>query len=259
MPILKVRGAVEKYKVLSNYVNKDNLHWLNGRGPEKSKTKFRNYTIFDKIKNFGFKGETMVDVGCGDGSLLEIFSAHFDSLIGITPTIDECAAISRYKSSRNVSYKVSLSDNLDIKTESVDLLVCNNVLHGIGSCEKLFRDSLQEFSRVLKREGVLFLGELPCADEYKNRSYGTSVINYLIHLFKRTSPKFCARELNRMIISSFTKRPYILQPQNGFYCDVGRAILELRSAGMLIQFVDESDKNADGSKVKRYDYVTVKG
>lgn len=113
--------------------------------------KLNEIKIFKSIINKDSVGNTLV-VGCGEkgyecAAIAEIFS---DKVLGIDVNLNEEAA---FKHPR-ISLLKGNATALDFENESFDIVYCYHVLEHIENYNK----ALSEIKRVLKQEGILYLG-----------------------------------------------------------------------------------------------------
>ena len=154
--ILIFRNMKSKYSWIAK--NED-YYKLSGRVTEKS-TKTRNTfikaNILDnlKINYFNKNGSVLVDVGCGDGSLASELKIYFSNVILTVLTKEEEYVL---KKKRVEDILVCNSHTIPLKDNSVDFIICNSVLH---SHEIDLNRSIREFNRILKKGGILFIGEM---------------------------------------------------------------------------------------------------
>ena len=72
---------------------------------------------------------------------------------GIIPTegkLTKLREIFKKKITKKIEFYLGKSNKIPIKDNSVDLILCNCVLHGVGFNIDDFKDSLREFNRVQK-------------------------------------------------------------------------------------------------------------
>ena len=109
--------------------------------------------LIDYIKDLS-KSPVIIDAGCGKGYKTNwLSSLNKDAeVIGIDFSTSVNAAARRYSNNKQISFLQADISKLPIQTNSVDLIVCDQVLHHTFSPPK----TLKEFSRVLKKGGRLF-------------------------------------------------------------------------------------------------------
>ncbi len=100
--------------------------------------------------------ETILDVGCNEGGLLEKLASAFHpyQLIGIEPNFEHRERTSiRLKSINSISQVLPPERWLEVKDRSVDLLTCHEVLHLVQDLSNLFTN----FERVLLKHGTAYV------------------------------------------------------------------------------------------------------
>jgi ubiquinone/menaquinone biosynthesis C-methylase UbiE len=119
------------------------------------------------LKQLKLKGkETILDAGCGTGSLVcaiqEKFK-HKGKIMGfdVTPAMLDLAElkVTRKKFNKNLSLELGHCENFSAKSGSVDIAICSSVFHHLPHPEH----ALDEFRRVLKKNGRLLLLDF-CTD-----------------------------------------------------------------------------------------------
>lgn len=97
--------------------------------------------------------QTVIDVGCGTGLSTFLWVNEADSIIGFETNDDmRNVALAKSKvldSPSNIQLIKGLSHQLDIPTESADVVTCSQSFHWMEP-----HSTLQEFSRVLGNGGV---------------------------------------------------------------------------------------------------------
>jgi ubiquinone/menaquinone biosynthesis C-methylase UbiE len=103
-------------------------------------------------------GDDLVDIGCGDGTLLRVARERgLHSAIGLLATDEEVALVRR----TGLHVRQALSHHLPLPDECASVVVCNNVLL-IVSRDKISA-SLREIYRIAKPNARIFIGEIPQA------------------------------------------------------------------------------------------------
>ncbi len=119
------------------------------------------------LKQLKLKGnETIVDAGCGTGSLIAALrekKKHRGKILGfdITPAMLDLAEarLSKDRFNKTLQLELAHCENFSAKNNSVDIVLCSNVFNHLPHPEK----ALHEFRRVLKKNGKLILVTL-CND-----------------------------------------------------------------------------------------------
>ena len=100
MPIIKVYNSKEKYKTLAE--NLTNINELSGRGHDVDFTKIRVQELIGNILHEKTEFAHVVDVDCGEGSVLNALLSHAKNLTGILPTEPEIKVVSKiFESEKN--------------------------------------------------------------------------------------------------------------------------------------------------------------
>lgn len=107
--------------------------------------------IMGLVQKYGRKDDLVLDAGCGTGGLMTKLIAA-----GINATgIDKSNEAIKYCLKRGLPVKEAGVDNLPFKSESMDGVVCIDVLYHLWVNKA--EDAVAEFSRVLKSKGWLII------------------------------------------------------------------------------------------------------
>ena len=242
MPILKVPNSTEKYRQIAIRLKTPNE--LSGRGLNRALTELRADFICDNIMKFSPSCCLLLDIGCGDGSFLVNFSLFFSSLIGILPTKEEVRVVkSLLRNYQKIKIMKGFSVDIPLADCTVDVLICNSVLHGVGFDSESVDQSLKEFRRVLKHNGILYIGEIPELNEFSGRNYGTSIIKFLIYYLKCRGFHEFIEQVKSLAKAFFTSTPYIIQPTKMFYETRALFASRLEKHGFDVNSVFETKTN----------------
>ncbi len=160
--------------------------------------RFRADVIYDLIPK---KGETLVDLACGDGALLFRCREQFNKLIGIDVARNRIAnaeKIAQEQGIKNATFKLTDLDNgIPLKDGEVDVIVCEASLLYLHNIDFTF----QEVHRVLKKGGVfivqvpnyafivrrfvLLFGNLPKTSAFSGFDDGGSLHNFTFSLLQK--------------------------------------------------------------------------
>lgn len=271
MPIIKVINSIEKYREISKSSIQRNF--LSGRGSNKQLTLQRIKNIKTNLSQIKIKNregervwfENMADIGCGDGSFMENLINFGNNFVGILPTQEEIELVKKYlKNHKNIFVMKGLSTKLPFEDESKQFLLCNSVLHSVGFDYYSVKDSLYEFYRVLSRDGILYIGEIPELNEMEGRDYGYSFYKYLIWVLKNRNISNFFKELMNYLKCFFSKEVYILQPTKSYFCPKIKFIKLLQQVGFKVEKICVSKNNKtilfDDIKIerRRLDYICTK-
>jgi SAM-dependent methyltransferase len=178
MPILRISNYIDYYRLLA--ASSDN-HEMSGRGSDVAATQFANSRILEALELTA--DDRLLDIGCGDGTLLEAAKGAKKRL-GVVPTEEEKSKLQR--ALPDITFLTGTAQQIPLESGSVSRIVCNSVLILLPS-EDAVRTALNEIARVASQGAIVFLGEIPEADElWHFRKYsGNSVVGFLIHELSR--------------------------------------------------------------------------
>lgn len=220
MPIIKAQDQIEAYRALAQA---SDISKLSGRGHRRFLTEFVSKRILSVIDLRG--GETLLDVGCGDGTLiLEALAAGASGrIIGVLPTIEEVErvqdliATDHPEQASKLTIVEALAEDLQCADGSVDVLVCNSVLHMAGRTKEAASQAIKEFARVVAPGGKIYIGELPDRDEFAGEDYGTTAFTYLRGVYRHQGRMKSLKTALRMLRSAFGAKPFIYGLYGSFH------------------------------------------
>lgn len=124
---------------------------------------YHNSGNVEVLKFVGTDGKTVLDIGCGTGSVARELKGKGKTVDGITLSEIELEQASKYM--RN-GYIHNLEEGLptEIPNEEYDYIICSHVIEHIAYPEKLLAD----ISRTLKKDGILVVA-LPNVFFYRYR------------------------------------------------------------------------------------------
>jgi ubiquinone/menaquinone biosynthesis C-methylase UbiE len=108
-----------------------------------------------------FSMNQIVDIGCGNGNLIHVLQQYLSiaKITGIDLSQESMMnAKKRFSSNNNIDFKVGSINDLPFDNESIDLIVCTEVLE--HTFIDTFESSFAEISRVL-RPGGYYLASVP--------------------------------------------------------------------------------------------------
>ncbi len=103
--------------------------------------------VLNKTKQY-YYGDTLLDVGCGDGLDDELMLKYFKRIEGID--INENPAWNEHRR-ENLILKKADAENLDYPDNSFDTVIEKDVLHHVSDPEK----ALKEMTRIAKKRIIL--------------------------------------------------------------------------------------------------------
>lgn len=160
---------------------------------KESLTKRPEYPI---ISSWVIKDSTLVDLGCGDGSLLKLLEEKGCSGAGVELSDSGIIAC---KQKKIKVYKARIDNKLPFKTQEFDYAICNVTLQMVMYPEKLISEmkriskyqiiSFPNFAFIQNRLELLFLGRMPKSGLFGYEWYSTGHIH---QLSVRDFEAFCA-------------------------------------------------------------------
>jgi ubiquinone/menaquinone biosynthesis C-methylase UbiE len=174
-------------------------------------------------------GDNLVDIGCGDGTLLRTAErVGIKSAIGLLATEEECAVLRRF----GLDAQQGLSDQIPLPDESASVVVCNSVLL-IVPREKI-PASLREIHRIAKPDARVFLGEIPFVETRDPTPQFKTRRETLSYLYRNHGLRPWFGMLRRMAWWAITGRPAILRPGTAitFYAAPAEFIAMAQDAGL---------------------------
>ena len=163
MPIIRTHSFIEVYRARAQ--SKD-INAMSGR----ANAKLTDHIAHNIVRSLKLTTtDTLVDVGCGQGSVLVTASGQITApgqLIGILPTQEEATRARHHLAQKNprITILVGLADKTGLSDHTADKVVCNGVFL-ILPPETILK-VLAELSRITKPGGTILIGELPDCNEW---------------------------------------------------------------------------------------------
>ena len=138
----------------------DNFYYEIFSKAEDSRCEIANY--FTNVIN----GGVVLDAGCGTGKYTKLLENISDKYIGIDLSGKQLdVAIKKSEKETTEFIKANLA-NIPLKNNSVDVIICTWVLGTIIDLEER-KKCIDEFRRVLKKDGRIILVENACGGEFE--------------------------------------------------------------------------------------------
>lgn len=181
MAVMKTDDYLQVYGALAS---DPDLHRLSGRDDHYDLTAHINRTIAENLQLA--PDLSLLDIGCGDGSLLVYIRDRIGTALGITPTAAELNRLQQAHVYPNVSFALGTADRLPVQDRSFDRIVINGVLLILPD-EAVVRCALTEMKRVARPGALIWIGETPDCDELaaKGRYVGKSLVGFLLHKWRK--------------------------------------------------------------------------
>lgn len=176
-------------------------------------------------------GDDLIDIGCGDGTLLRI--AHqrgVKSAIGLLATDEEVDLMRR----TGLNTRQALSHQLPLPDACASVVVSNNVLLAVPS-EKI-PASLREMCRIAKPGARIYIGEVPSAGQKDPTPQFATRSEVLSHMYRKHGLRTWFGMLRRMIWSQIVGKPLTILPGTAisFFATPEEFVQLCREAGMEV-------------------------
>ena len=219
MTIHRPVDYVEVYRLKAGAAD---LHEMSGRTGRPDLTAFVNERILERLELR--PGDVLVDVGCGDASLLRAVAARSSGPhIGVLPTREEVMRVREAVAAATPTIRIEegLATALPLPDASCDVLVCNGVLLLLDG-EAQVAQALREFARVCKPDAQLLVGEVPDRNEFADRPYGDSIAAWLWWLLRRQGWRAAWPRLQVVLRAAFGREPFVVLPKRLFHASPQR-------------------------------------
>jgi SAM-dependent methyltransferase len=151
-------------------------------------------------------GDDLVDIGCGDGTLLRMAEqAGVHSALGLLATEEEVALVRR----TGLNVRQALTDQLPVPDASASVVVCNCVLLVVPR-EKI-PASLREIFRIAKPGARVFIGEIPFIEPKDPTPRFERRRDMLSYLYRKHGVRAWFGMLRRMAWWQITGRPAVIR------------------------------------------------
>jgi ubiquinone/menaquinone biosynthesis C-methylase UbiE len=174
--------------------------------------------------------DDLVDIGCGDGTLLRIaMGLGVRSALGFLATNEEVALVQ----ATGLDVRQAFTDQLMLPDASASVVVCNNVLLVVPR-EKV-PASLREIHRIAKKGARIFIGEIPFVPGPPPEPHFNSSWQTLAYLYSKHGLRTCLGMARRMVYWKATGKPMMIRDgtQVSFYASVEEFLAIARSAGLI--------------------------
>jgi ubiquinone/menaquinone biosynthesis C-methylase UbiE len=176
-------------------------------------------------------GDDLVDIGCGDGTLLRM--ARFlgvRSAIGLHATEEEAALV------RPLGFDVrqALSHCLPLSEACASVVVCNNVFSIVPRSR--VPASLQEIGRIARPGARVFLGEVPFVPGPPPEPRFGTVHETLSYLYRKHGLRTCCGMARRMVHSKLTGKAMVIYDGRviSFYAPLEEFVHMAEAAGLTL-------------------------
>jgi SAM-dependent methyltransferase len=174
-------------------------------------------------------GDDLVDIGCGDGTLLRMAQCTgVRSAVGLLATDEEVAVLRR----AGLDTKQGLTHKLPLPDECASVIVCNSVLPVVP--RERIPASLREISRIAKPGARIFLGEVPFVKPSDPTPQFATRRETLSYLYRQHGLRTWFGMLRRMAWWAITRKPPVIRPGTAisFYAEPAEFIALAQGAGL---------------------------
>lgn len=173
--------------------------------------------------------DQLVDIGCGDGTLLRLaHESGVSNAVGLLATEEEVAVVRR----RGLQVRQGFTHRLPIADASASVVVCNNVLLIVQRDRIL--DSLREMERIAKPQARIYVGEIPFVPGPDPEPEFGSVWETLGYLYREHSLRAALGMLRRIITLRRKGKPIVIRggAAVSFYAEPAEVIAMAEAAGL---------------------------
>lgn len=194
-------------------------------------------------------GDDLVDIGCGDGTLLRMAQGvGARTAVGLLATDEEVAVLRRF----GLDAKQGLSDHLPLPDECASVVVCNNVLLVVPR-DKI-PASLREIYRIARPGARIFVGEIPFVQTPDPTPQFVTRRETLSYLYRKHGLRTWFGMVRRMSWWALTGEPAVIRPGTAvsFYATPSEFIAMAHEAGLqLVRYWQHDDPNTRNNYLLR--------
>jgi SAM-dependent methyltransferase len=264
MTIYKARDFVEVYRAKAKA---GSINELTGRVGRPDLTEY----VIDQIL-FHVPLRTtsvVVDIGCGDGRFLQLAARqHVDGfrgrLIGLLPTEEEIGRVrdhllrTKQKAQELIAIERGVFEQTGIPDNYADIVVSNSTFMFLRDKEHLAA-VLSEIARISKPTAIVFMGEVPAADETLKMKYGNSILAWLWHVLRERGIAHFVVALKQLFRAMVTSEPFIIAPKKLFFIGPDQFNTQVDQAGFeIIRSFRHREIDQQGKVIEsptRWDYI----
>src|SRR5258708_22897175 len=175
---------------------------LRGRG-KKAVTELVHQQIAEAVGLHS--GDDLVDIGCGDGTMLRIAErVGGGTATGLPATDEEVALLQRF----GLSAKQGFTHQLPLPNASASVVVCNSVLLVVP--REAIPASLREIVRIAKPGARVFIGEIPYLEQHDPTPHFETRRDLLSYLYRKHGVRTWLGMIRRLAYRQLTGKPALL-------------------------------------------------
>jgi SAM-dependent methyltransferase len=242
MTIYKATNFIDVYRAKAKAKP---INELTGRGGRPELTAYVTSQILEQVHLR--PDSVVVDIGCGDGSLLQLaarrggVNGFLGRLIGILPTEEEIGRVREHllktkkTSSELIAIEKGLFERTDIPDEYADVIIANSTFLLLRD-ESHLAEALVEIARISKPNTTeIFIGEFPAVDESQGVAYGASITTWLLSIWKNLGFAHFRAALRRVLRATISSEPFVIAPRKVFHMHPEIFIRRLEEAGLVVE------------------------
>ncbi|MFZ0560765.1 MAG: class I SAM-dependent methyltransferase [Terriglobales bacterium] len=253
MPVVRIDNYIDDYRLRAQ--SRD-IHEMAGRPNKNASTDFVNQQILAAIGLNQF--DVLVDVGCGDATLMKMVGGRVAECIGVASTEEERASLE--SASPNLRFIASLAQELPLASNSASKIVCNAVLILFPSEEDV-KAALREMARIARPGATIWVGEVTDIDEceYYGMYRGHSMPAFLLHLLRHNGLRCFLGMIRRWLKAVTGSEQIVLNSARNFYAGPEKMISLARDCGLQLKtYFRHKELDQQGNVVEskfRYNYI----
>lgn len=253
MPVLRINNYIDAYRIRAG---SDDLHELAARPDKKAVTEFVNRRILEALQLSS--DEVLVDIGCGDASLLRMAEGRTSRRAGVVATPEE--KIRLESSFPDLHFIAGAAQKLPLASVSASKIVCNTTLLYLPT-EDDVSAALREMARIAMPGAMIWVGEIPEIDEYAHYGMyrGNSMMTYLWHLLRHNGLRSALGMIRRWLKAVTGNEQIVLNSAGMFYAGPEKMISLAKGSGLRLETYFRHQELDGGGRVVdsqfRYDYI----
>jgi hypothetical protein len=203
--------------------------------------------------------DVVIDIGCGDGTLLKQAAKFLKHGVGVLPTDEEVDRVRLGMNGYHTNIEIvrGTVQSTSLQTGLGTKIVCNGVILLLD--KNKVEPALKEIARISCHGALIYIGEVPSKNEFENRSYGDSTIKWLIWVIRNQGIRVFLKRLLQVGRSIMTKEPFIIAPKAHFYSRPEAFIKKAEICGLIHQDSFRHPEVTESGQMKenadRYDYI----
>ena len=254
MTLIRKNAVVERHR---KFAKEKELSFMGDRS--RKRTDFLNKEISIIINPQ--PGDIVIDIGCGDASLLALFSRKVKMCYGTASTDEEIERLKQeYINNKKMEFFKWFDQPLPFKDSSATKIVCNAVLFYFE--KQKASEILKEINRVSKKSAVIFIGEIPDVDESDHTEHGDSILEVGINKLRKGKLVDFIRFSWRILKAIFTDYLFYLMPKGALVLKPDEFIDLATKSGLTISYykkhIDMRESGEIFESPTRWDYILLK-